>query len=61
MEKHCKSCICENGKPKCSRSYCETPYNNVTFAPDPFSSEINGDETPVWMCEQCRYERAMEV
>ncbi len=61
MEKHCKSCICEDGKPKCSRNYCDTPNSPVIYSSGPYSSEINGDETPVWMCENCRHERAMDI
>lgn len=33
----------------------------ITFAPDPFSSEINDDDTPVWECDDCREERKDEI
>jgi len=33
----------------------------VTFEPDPFAEEINGDDTPVWMCEHHRHESAMDI
>lgn len=61
MVKHCDSCICGEGKPKCSREFCETPDSPVTFAPDPFRSEVHGDETPIWECKNCRYESGMEI
>lgn len=28
---------------------------SVTFGPDPFSSEIHKDNTPLWLCAECRY------
>lgn len=34
---------------------------NVTFEPDPFSEEIFGDSTPVWQCEDCAEESAMDI
>lgn len=40
---------------------CKKPSDNITYAPNPFASEINGDDTPVWMCEDCRYESAMDI
>lgn len=27
------------------------------FEPDPYESEVNGDDTPRWMCSSC-YDRA---
>lgn len=46
---------------KCSKKYCETPDSPVSFAPDPFQSEINGDDTPIWECERCRYESSRDI
>lgn len=34
---------------------------DVTFAPDPYAQDMQGDETPVWMCESCRSQRADET
>lgn len=28
---------------------------------DPYQSEINHDDTPVWECEECRYQSSMEI
>ena len=28
--------------------------NEVTFGVDPYQSEINGDYTKVWLCDNCR-------
>lgn len=33
----------------------------VTLAPDPYDSEINDDYTPIWMCDNCRSNRADEI
>lgn len=34
---------------------------NVTLEPDPYSSEICGNETPVCLCRDCRFERLMDI
>ena len=34
----------------------DTESNPVNFEPDPYASEINGDDTEGWMCEDCRSE-----
>lgn len=46
---------------KKSGDYTEDQLNNVTFAPDPYRHELYDDETPVWMCEACRYESYMDT
>ncbi len=33
----------------------------VTFAPEPYEQDLHGDETPVWMCEECREKSAREL
>lgn len=43
---------------KCSR--CSST-DNVTFDSDPYQSEIHGDETPVYLCERCRWESAWDI
>lgn len=30
-------------------------------SPDPFDEEINGDDTPVVECSDCRYQSAMDI
>ncbi len=34
---------------------------NVRHAPCPYASEINDDDTPVWLCTDCRHERAQDI
>jgi len=34
---------------------------DVSFAPNPYQSDINGDDTEVWMCGNCRHESAMDI
>lgn len=43
----------------CGRS--STKENPVTKEPDPYDSEVNGDETEVWECAECREESADEI
>lgn len=33
----------------------------VDFGPDPFQEEINGDDTPLWLCASCYNASAMEI
>jgi hypothetical protein len=44
---------------KCCR--CGKVGDDVTYGPDPFAEEIAGDDTPVWECEECRYQSAMDI
>lgn len=37
---------------------CDGP---VTFDADPYDSEINGDDTPVWLCAEHRALYANEI
>jgi len=34
---------------------------DIEFSPDPYAEEINGDNTPVWECEDCRHESCMDI
>ncbi len=34
---------------------------DVTFEADPFASDMYGDQTPVWMCRECRAQRAADI
>lgn len=33
----------------------------IDFVPDPYSLEINEDESEFWICHQCQRERADEI
>jgi len=35
--------------------------NLCEYAPCPYNEEINGDSTPVSLCDNCRHERAMDI
>jgi hypothetical protein len=43
---------------KCCR--CGTT-TDVSLGPDPYASDVNNDDTPVWECGNCRHESAMDV
>jgi len=34
---------------------------NVTFEANPYDAEIYNDDTPVWLCEDCRHEKAQDI
>lgn len=34
---------------------------DATLAPDPYRYELYDDATPVWLCMDCRYERALDI
>ena len=38
-----------------------TKSNPVTKGPDPYQSDVHGDDTPVWLCTMCREELVDEV
>ena len=40
---------------------CGNYGEDVTYDACPFASEIHGDETPLWLCESCRYDRMMDI
>jgi len=31
------------------------------FGPDPYESDVNNDQTPVWLCDGCAEDLAMEI
>ncbi len=37
------------------------PETDLVFGPCPYASEINDDDTPVWLCEECRQSRADDI
>ena len=48
-------------KHKCIRCKNLFPESKITFAADPYNSEINNDNTEVWECEECRNNCAMDI
>lgn len=58
MSKFCEIC---DETPECCVDYGNACEGEVTFGPDPFQEEIHGDDTPVWMCEEHRYQSAMDI
>lgn len=42
----------------CSRGTACDPGD---YGPDPFASEIRGDDTDVWECDSCRYSSARDI
>jgi hypothetical protein len=45
-----------------SEATCEYCSNKgARYIPDPFSSEIHGDDTPHWICDDCEYQSAMDI
>jgi len=42
----------------CGKLFC---LRHITFDADPFADEIGGDDTPVWECDPCRHESAMDI
>lgn len=40
---------------------CDQPKKDITWGADPFNHDVYGDETPIWLCGDCRYQRAMDV
>ena len=45
-------------EPRCYVCGCAV---DLYFGPDPYSSEVNNDETPVWLCGACTSDRAGEI
>lgn len=39
---------------------CEST-NGVTLGPNPYRHELFGDETPVWLCADCRFDLKMDT
>jgi hypothetical protein len=42
---------------KCENEYCtyhDLEDNPVTFAPNPFSKEVYGNDESYWLCDMCR-------
>lgn len=40
--------------------YCGAT-TNLEYGPDPYNADIHGDITPVYLCAECREERARET
>jgi len=44
--------------PKCCSCGCT---DNLEWGPDPYAYDINNDDTPVWECDHCREQSAMDI
>lgn len=40
---------------------CGKKGKDVTLGAEPFNQDMNGDDTPVWMCEDCRTQSAWDI
>ena len=40
---------------------CKQLRDDVTFAEDPYASEIGDDHEPVWQCGECSHQSAMDI
>jgi len=38
-----------------------TEGNMIEWRSDPFEEEIHGDSTPMWLCDECEHEYAMDI
>ena len=47
------------GERKCC--LCGATDESVSWGPDPYASEIDGDETPMWLCTSCAECRANDI
>ena len=34
---------------------------DLQYGPDPYQSEINDDDTPVWLCGECKQEHCDDI
>lgn len=34
---------------------------DATFGADPYAYDVHSDDTPHWLCEQCRYESGRDI
>lgn len=53
----CKHCGAEMDPPTCAGCGDE----GATYAPCPYAADIHGDDTPMWLCDLCRYNRAQDI
>ena len=42
----------------CGNKFSE---NEIEFSPDPYAEEINGNDTKVWECKDCRDSSAFDI
>jgi hypothetical protein len=49
------------GKHLCASCRHYFPEEEMVYGPDPFAEEIGGDDTPMWLCDDCVYASAMEI
>lgn len=45
----------------CPQCNCVVYAKDIREEPDPYASEINGDDTPVRQCEGCRQSSAADI
>lgn len=50
--------VMESEPPKCEG--CGTD-EDITLGPCPYAYDVNGDDTPVWLCKTCSQQRADDV
>jgi hypothetical protein len=46
--------VCEN----CGEKFWK---KDLIFGPDPYSHDVCGDDTPVWLCDECHYTSCMDI
>jgi hypothetical protein len=47
---------------KCEQCECkDSPDNHVTLEAHPYALEICGDDTPVWLCDDCRWSACQDI
>lgn len=49
------------GNHKCEDCGGWFPPEEISYGPDPFRSEIRGDDTPLWQCNECSHNSYMEI
>jgi hypothetical protein len=50
-----KKTLCEGS---CGKGYWK---KDLIFGPDPYQEDIHGDDTPVWLCDECHHISYMEI
>lgn len=51
--------LADDAKPPCEQ--CGKTGDSVRYIVDPFASDIYGDDTLHWLCEDCEYQNAMDI
>lgn len=45
----------------CETCNVEFDEKELIFGPDPFAEEIYGDDTEVWLCQDCHEQSALDI